>query len=729
MATLGPMQPPGPPGPPGASMNFANNQNINQTQMGGYSASGIAAKADEAPESNIGHQYVEDVGQGWFVAECFRVEQERLARVHLQAICATVDERHAMGACPEGRWVNDPEEFPVPVLSGVTIDVAPFPPHDQQFYICGQYQPETSKLTAMALPTHGMDEDGNSSWVRLVDFAPHQDACHLYDEFTGKTHFGKVLQGALDTGYITEALQAISLRPKLARQLFYCWDQRRSVYIARLYKHGCWLRVEVDDFVPVGPPGADVSTNVPVCARSEFFPNILWPSLAEKAYAKVHTFRGSTSESTADDAGGWEAIGGGGTTEEAFADFTGGVAGRFRTREVTPDRLFVYIYELQRDTLFVCRPNNDTCDMHGVHLNPYYPNVVNRAVVYEGRCFIQVFCGAPGVYDGGLSDNSVPWGLINSKEYPEKTGDGFFWCTADDFHYFFDTIIECRLTNSGDVSIPGMPPPRTQGYVGGGMLGIPGFMGPGAPGMPPPMGFAPMGGPMLPGVMPPGMMPALMEGRLAPDGSQLMWYEWVHACADEITRHNEPEFTVRVPDDACPIEIVASVEQGDPRMGMKSPVRPAPEAILAKVYESAGAPNCYSVEMVCKSNWVRMRDSMVSFCCRRGGEYKIVAEFPSKRSHVPRMIFRCYSSKPGVMVSAGVATVKHLLVEPMVPPKAYKFTLNGCMTVEQMRRQGLKLDEPEPFDYTRDHLRKAEDDVNTGWYDFQKEVKEDCCVM
>lgn len=751
---------------------------INQTQMGRYNEMGHLAPANDKTAANHEHYLADDFSRGWFHAECFRVEQERLARVHLQAICAAVDDRHALGMCPDGRWVNDPEEFPVPQLSGVSIDVSPFPPHDQQYYVCGMYQPEVSKLPPLALPTHGMDEDGNSTWTRLVDFAQHQDACHVFDEFSGKTHFGKVYGGALDAGYITEALQAISLRPKLARQLFYCWDTRRSVYIARLYKHGCCLRVEVDDYVPVGPPGSDVSTNVPICARSQFFPNVMWPSLAEKAYAKVHTYRGSTTESTPDDVGGWEALGGGGMTEEALVDFTGGVAGRFRTCDVTADRLFLYMYELQRDTLFVCRPNPTLCDMYGVRLNPYYPNVVNRAVAHEGNCYVQVFCGAPGLFDGGLSDENVPWNLINSKQYPERPGDGFFWCTAEDFGYFYDTIIECRLVNSGDVSIPNMPPPRMGGFLGGGMVGMmgipglpglppvpglggppmpgmmggPGMMGMGPPGMPgmgppgmgppgmgmpgmgmpgmgpPPMGAAPMGGPFIPGAMPPGSMPELVEGRLAPDGSPLMWYEHVHATKDEVTRHNEPEFTIRVPDNECPIEIVCSVEQYDTRLSMTTPQRDMPEAILAKAYEGMGG-NYYSAELVAKSNWVHMRDSMVAFCCKRGGEYKIVAEFPSKRSHVARMVFRCYSSKPGVMVSAGVATTRHLLVESYEPPKAYKFTLVGCKTPEQMYQEDIKLDAPEPHNYARDRLRKKEDDENTGFSEFTEELREDCSVM
>ncbi|CAE7209378.1 ade6 [Symbiodinium sp. CCMP2592] len=295
----------------------------------------------------------------------------------------------------------------------------------------------------------------------LVDFAQHADAVHLFDEFSSKTHCGRVYQGALDNGYFVEALQAISLRPKLVKQLFYAWQARRSVYIARLYKHGTWMRVEVDDYVPVGRPGRnDTDVNVPICCRSEHFPNVIWPSLIEKAYAKIHTLRLSPSAVSEEDMGGWEALNGGGKVEDALADLTGGVAGRFYTQDVSPDRLFIYIHDLQRDTLFVCRPNPTTCELQGVRLNPYYPYAVNRAVHWEGGLYLQLFCGGPGVYDGGLQDITVPYTLSRNEKYPEKREDGFFWLNAEDFHEYFGTIFECRLVNSGDVSLPDMPPPR-----------------------------------------------------------------------------------------------------------------------------------------------------------------------------------------------------------------------------------------------------------------------------
>ena len=54
--------------------------------------------------------------------------------------------------------------------------------------------------------------------------------------------------------------------------------------------------------------------------------------MIEKAYAKIHTLRFSSSAISEDDMGGWEAIGGGGKVEDALADLTGGVAGRFNTK-------------------------------------------------------------------------------------------------------------------------------------------------------------------------------------------------------------------------------------------------------------------------------------------------------------------------------------------------------------------------------------------------------------
>lgn len=677
---------------------------------GGSAQALVGGEAATGAEEQRGHQAVELQDEGWFHAESNRKEQEMLASEHLAAIVTAVDLEYDAGRCPDRRWTNDPEVFPdLGLLGSITSSpVIPFPPHDQQYFVCGYFDRSVSKLREIAVPSHVLDEDGNSTWVRLVDFGDHPNACHVFDDTRPHIHHcGRVLQGSLDNGYLVEVLQAISLRPRLAKQLFYCYDRHRSVYVAKLFKHGTWNRIEIDDYVPVGAPSQDENGggNQPICCRSEFFPHVLWPSLIEKAYAKLHTIRGSTTDVTDEDRGGWEAISDGGRVEEAFADLTGGVAGRFQTCDVSMDRLFLYIHELQRDTLFVCRPHQVNCELHGVRLNPYYPYVINRACVYEGRPYIQMFSGAIGLYDGGLQDIAVPYGLLHHEDYPETSAEGFFWCTAMDFHEYFDTIFECRLVNSGDVAIPNMPPPRIPPQIAAATASIRDDV----------QGLE--AAPFL------GSGPAGLQHQTV-QGSQVPWFEWVYANPGSISRHNEPEFMVHIPDHAVPCEIIASVEQLDTRMAMTTPKRDPSAAILVKVYEHV-LNNCYSVDMVCRSNWLPVRDSMVAFTAMRGGSFRLVAEFPDAQTAVDRMVFRCYASRPNVTVTAAAATMKHMLVQPQTPPKARKLTMVGCVRQDQLD----EVDEPMPLNEEHDCMRKPEFDIDLGWQDLKEEFKQDCCVM
>merc|ERR1719401_1045339 len=66
-------------------------------------------------------------------------------------------------------------------------------------------------------------------WERLIQYGPTSGpgcsgSCSLFNDTAHKTHCGRVFQGTLDNAYFVEALNAISLRPKLARRLFYAWS-------------------------------------------------------------------------------------------------------------------------------------------------------------------------------------------------------------------------------------------------------------------------------------------------------------------------------------------------------------------------------------------------------------------------------------------------------------------------------------------------------------------------
>lgn len=670
-----------------------------------YAADGMPIGADKAvdehgyafiDEGKIHHGVELQSGSlGWFSAESNRNEQQEIAHQHFHALCEAVVRYHHAGLCPDGKWTNDPTVFPLPhnLIVGRIMDrgVVPFPPNDLQFFCTDSVKKDESLMKSS--PNVFPNEDGLSTWVRLTDFCSNPRACHVFDDTrVNPTHYGRVLQGALDTGYLVEALQAIAMRPKLARSLFYCWDTNLSVYIVRLYKNGTWMRVELDDFVPARSLPVTMRGNrtAPICCRSEHFPMVLWPSLVEKAYAKIHTVR--TTDGVGDQ-GGWEVIGGGGRLEDALTDLTGGVAGRFLTRNISADRLFVYLHELQRDCLFVCRVDEARCDANGVYLNPYFPHVVHRAVVFEGRPYIQVFCGAPALDDGGLQDIGVPWTLVNSEEYPEKGKDGFFWCQADDFAFYFGTIFECRLTNSGDVSIPGMPPPR-----------MPANMGPLS-------SLFGLNGPAQNFFLQMQRKARFNPQHLSPEGLPLPFFEWVFADGGKITRDNQPEFSIQVPEFCVPCEVICSLDQVDLRFQSRAADKPQAIAILLKVYENVQGNRFYSNELVCKSNWLPIRNSMVAFQAMRGAEFKIVAELPDRFASCNKLVFRCYVNQPGVQVTAVSAWSRHLLVNPIEPPKASKWTFVGAAEPLDILR-----DRPDPFEEELDGLRQPA--MDTG-----------CCMM
>lgn len=651
-------------------------------------------------------------GMQWFEPYNNRREQEICAVQNLGEIRTVCDDLYRRGTLgTENKWTNDPQVFPIsehctPATQQKGCEgIVPFPPNDQQYYICGIYDSQTSYLTTSAKPGHDPYTDGgqdqNSSWVRLCDFNQHDGAVELFAENGQKGyHMGRVMQGALDIGYFVEALNAVTLRPKLVRHLFHGFDVAKSIYIVRLFKHGMWHRMELDDYVPVSPPPAEHHKNHgPICCTSEHFPHVLWPSLVEKAYAKLHTKRVLLLGDDPHDRGGWEAIGAGGRVEDALVLLTGGVAGRFRTREVSADRLFLYLHERQMDTLFVCRVNQPACDMYGVRLNPYYPHAVNRAVAWEGRLYVQVFCAAPTCFDGGLSDISVPYSLTHHEDYPEREDEGFFWCDVNDFHLYFDTIFECHLTNTPNSAIPGMPPPRL-----------------------------PLWAPTVPVMAQQGGMP---PGMQVVQGETLSYFERVFANSGVLTRHNPPEFNIEIPhsSNANTCEVIVSFDQYDERIQMDSPARAPPAEILLKAYVMVNTGVYQNAQkdlwqFVCKSNWLPINHSMLAFSCRHACKIKIVAEFPDGEvQHTEKAIFRCYCSIPNFSISAMVANKRHAIgaLPPGETPGAVKWSLVGSVPPELMDNP----DKPMEFNADTDGLRKPEQDVNNSW----KELKQDCSIM
>jgi len=251
---------------------------------------------------------------------------------------------------------------------------------------------------------------------------------------------GRVYQGALEDFYLVAGMQTVGMKPWLIGQIFA--DMQFSspnigVFILRLYKHGQWHHVKVDGALPM-----DKGQN-PLCSRSEFFPAFSWPSIIEKAYAKLH--------------GSWEGLGGGGHVEEVLTDLTGGCSTRFGTADVAQDRLWQYLYTMQNACLFGCNINDKECSRRRIPMEQHWASSIFKVDKFEGIPYVCVCVAAPTYAVSRMPHRDVP----SAEGY--GVSDGFVWLRIDDFVTLFDTIYECRLVNS-DL---GQGQPYTPGWMSG----------------------------------------------------------------------------------------------------------------------------------------------------------------------------------------------------------------------------------------------------------------------
>jgi hypothetical protein len=405
-----------------------------------------------------------------------------------------------------------------------------------------------------------LNEVGNApaKWVRLSDM---QSSLNVF----GLKPYSQVFQGSRTNGYFIEAMQALAMRPNLVRKLFVRFDTQLGVYIIRLYKNGMWVSVIVDDYIPLD------ENDVPMCAVNDNFPTICWATILEKAYAKLHH--------------SYEAIGDGGSVSSAMMDLTGGLGGVFHVREIAPDRLFVYLHELQADTLFAARPDTRECARRGVRLLNA-PYTIHRSTQNEGRCWVQLCC--PSMV-GGPFDDIVPSSLLHNPAYPERVTDGCFWISIEDFQNYFSVIFECRLTQARSLDetfVEGMP-----------------------------------------------------DVRLLAQRKPLN--EKIFACQGLVRAESVPEFHISVDSTQVPCEVYVVLSQIDLRMKKQEHSPQVPMLVTVHEFVSGGALAGYA--FVAKSSYEHSRDSAVVFKVTEGGEYLVLVQLPLG-SEMEKMIYRVYST-------------------------------------------------------------------------------------
>jgi hypothetical protein len=443
--------------------------------------------------------------------------------------------------------------------------------------------------------------------------------------------YSQVHQGTTSDGYLCEAMQALAMRRNLVKNLFVDYDDELGIYVVRFYKNAMWVCVIVDDYIPVDKNGH------PMCAVNDNFPTVCWAAIVEKAYAKLHF--------------SYEAIGEGGSVAQAMMDLTGGIGGKFLVRDVAPDRLFVYLHELQCDTLLSARPDMRECARRGVRLMNA-PYAINRCTEDEGRCWLQLCCPA---MIGGPFDDVVPYSLMHNAEFPERGTDGCFWISVEDFQNYFACIFECRLVQAktlDETSILGQPEPRLL-----------------------------------------AQRKPLIERSFAFQGL--------------VRAETVPEFHININPNMVPCEIYVSVSQVDLRMKGMRRLPQVPMQLTVHEFISAGTLSGWA--FLAKSNYEYERDSMAAFKVSEAGEYLVLVQLPVGEEF-EKLIFRTYATTNVEVEAIGIQG-RHKRVVTTEPLNSCGLSLVGR---SDDASQPTRFDPDEGMGMHHHHHRSWDQDHKSG---------------
>jgi len=456
-------------------------------------------------------------------------------------------------------------------------------------------------------------------WKRVADFCmgpPYKPPMMDSNTPPGTEWAGRVYQGCPHNFYLIQALQALSMKPQLIANVFcnleFC-NNRMGLYMLRFYKHGQWQYVDIDDYLPLQ------RNYTPMCCQTEFYPDFMWAPLIEKAYAKLH--------------GSWEGLSGGGHVEEVLTDLTGGCATRYGTIDVANDRLWMYLYEMQRSCVFAVNINAGSCKKRNIPVEAHWACAIWKVAKHEEVPYICVCSAAPA-----LTLIHMPHCKVPSPDN-RSVNEGFIWLRIDDFCQLFDTIYECRLVNSdlGPPALSGVP--HSPGYI---------------PDMP--------------------------------------WLEQLWAYQGDVHSDNAPCFLMDVPH--VPNEIILEVSQTDLRfqesdshddVGLGRSVQ-AP--LLLRFFQCSKEVTDLTggeIYLVHLSAWGHTRDSSTAVKVTAPGRYMAMVSMPpSFMSN--RLIFRAYSTLP-VMITPVLNHRSFVCVNPTQPLNAMPYSLAGFMRIDNPKQR------------------------------------------
>eukprot|EP00929_Paragymnodinium_shiwhaense_P111828 TRINITY_DN80116_c0_g1_i1.p1 TRINITY_DN80116_c0_g1~~TRINITY_DN80116_c0_g1_i1.p1 ORF type:complete len:1252 (-),score=374.29 TRINITY_DN80116_c0_g1_i1:176-3931(-) len=489
---------------------------------------------------------------------------------------------------------------------------ADFPPNDTSWFRTG----EGSK-SAMPAPAR---------WKRVGEFSlslPYPPVNP--GGFASTSWAGRVYQGCPGNFYLIVALQALAMKPQLIANVFCNMDfcaPPLGLYMLRFYKHGQWQYVEIDDSIPL------FRNFTPMTCQTEFYPDQMWATLIEKGYAKLH--------------GSWEGLNGGGHVEEVLTDLTGGCATRYGTMDVAGDRLWMYLYEMQRFCVFAVNINEGVMKKRNIPIEKHWATAIWKVAKHENVPYVCICTAAPS-----LTVIHMPACKVPSPD-GRSINEGFVWLRIDDFCQLFDVIYECRLVNSD------LGPPHLSGI------------------------------PCSPGWIP-----------------ESPWFEELWAYQGDVHIDNAPCFILEVPQ--VPNEIVLEVSQSDLRFtdsdatddfalgrGVQAPLLLRVFQCSKEVTDMTGG----EIYLIHLSAWGHTRDASTAVKITSPGVYMAMVTMPS--SFVSnRMIFRTYSTFP-LIVRPCTNHRSFVCVNPAQPLCGMPYSLAGFMRIDSAKdRLPQSFDEAE----------------------------------
>ncbi|KAA0702423.1 Calpain-1 catalytic subunit [Triplophysa tibetana] len=257
----------------------------------------------------------------------------------------------------------------------------------------------------------------------IVDGATHLDIC----------------QGDLNDCWFLSAVASLSLYPSLMERVVPPGQSFQQGYngcfFFQFWQYGEWCKVQVDDRLPMGDGHLMYlkSSN-----KNEF-----WPSLLEKAYAKLK--------------GGYNALNMG-FSHEAMADMTGGITEFVRLAPSSRNLGLVIRGLLQKGALINCSKSEGSFGENtglGIISGHAY-SVTGLEMIQTETCPVELVRiynpWGKAEWEGPWSDKyGIEWESVSKEEQNrvqrKNLEDGEFWMALSDFQHNFQEMEVCHLSD------------------------------------------------------------------------------------------------------------------------------------------------------------------------------------------------------------------------------------------------------------------------------------------